>query len=100
MQVVAARLPKDVVREIERISAEEKLDKSSVVARATDLFIRHWKLERALGLYADGKITTQKAADVAAISVWEFIEELERRKIPVRYSAEEFLEDFKAALKG
>jgi predicted HTH domain antitoxin len=100
MQVVAARLPKDVVREIERIAAEEELDKSSVVARATDLFIRHWKLEKALKLYEDGRITAQKAADVAALSIWEFIEELERRKIPAQYSAGEFLEDFEAAQKG
>ena len=100
MQVVAARLPKDVAREIERIAAEEKLDKSSVVARATDLFIRQWKLERAMKLYEDGRITAQKAADVAALSIWEFLEELERRKIPVRYSAGEFVEDFEAAQKG
>ena len=99
MQVVAARLPKDVAREVERIAVEEKLDKSSVVARATDLYIRHWKLQRALGLYEDGKITALKAADLAGLSIWEFLEELEKKKIPVHYSAEEFVEDFEAARK-
>jgi predicted HTH domain antitoxin len=100
MQVVAARLPIDVAREIERIAAEEKLDKSSVLARATDLYIRHWKLERALRLYGDGRVTALKAAGLATLSIWEFIEELERSKIPVHYSAEEFAEDFEAARKG
>jgi predicted HTH domain antitoxin len=100
MQVVAARLPREVAREIERIAEAEKLDKSSVVTRATDLYIRHWKLERALGLYEDGKVTALKAAGLANLSIWEFIEELEKRKIPVRYSAEEFIEDFEAARKG
>lgn len=100
MQVVAARLPKEVVREIERIAVEEKLDKSSVIARATDLYITQWKLERALRLYEQGKVTALKAADLAALSIWEFLEELERRKIPVRYSAEEFVEDFEATRKA
>lgn len=99
MQVVAARLPKDVAREIERIAVEEKLDKSSVVARATDLYIRHWKLQKALRLYEDGKVTALKAADLAGLSIWEFLEELEKKKIPVHYSAEEFVEDFEAARK-
>jgi predicted HTH domain antitoxin len=100
MQAVAARLPTDVVREIERIAAEEKLDKSSVLARATDLYVKQWKLERALRLYEDGKVTAMKAAALASVSIWEFLEELEKKKIPVQYSAEEFVEDFEAARKG
>ena len=51
MEVVAARLPKNVA-EIERIASEEKLDKSSVIARATDLYIREWRLGKAIRLYA------------------------------------------------
>ncbi len=97
MQVVAARLPKEVAREVEYIAAQEKLDKSAVIARATDLYIRGWKLEKAVRLYRGGKVTALKAAGLAAVSIWEFLEELERRKIPLRYSAEEFLEDFEAA---
>jgi len=99
MQVVAARLPRDVARDIERIASEEKLDKSSVIARATDLYIRHWKLERALKLYEDGKVTAFKAAWLADRSLWEFLDELEKRKIPLRSSAEEFIADLEAARK-
>jgi predicted transcriptional regulator len=69
MQVVTARLSREVARDIERIAEAEKLGKSSVVARATDLYIRHWKLERALGLYEDGKVTALKAAGLANLSI-------------------------------
>jgi len=68
MQAVAARLPIDVVREVERIAAEEKLDKSSVLARATAAYVKHWKFERALRLYEDGKVTALKVADLAGLS--------------------------------
>lgn len=97
MQVMAARLPKEVAREIERIATEEKLDRSSVIARATDLYIRQWKLQKALKLYEEGRVTAMKAASLASLSIWEFIEELEKRNITVRYSAEEFVQDFEAA---
>lgn len=100
MEVVAARLPKEVAREIERIAREEKLDKSSVIARATDLYIREWRLRRAIRLYEAGRVTALKAANLANQSIWEFLEELEKRKIPIQYSAEQFIEDFEAAQKG
>lgn len=100
MEVVAARLPKEVAREIERIALEEKLDKSSVVARATDLYIKEWRLRKAIALFEAGKVTTLKAASLANCSIWEFLEELEKRGIPVRYSAQEFIEDFEAAQKS
>ncbi len=99
MEVVAARLPKEVAREIERIALEEKLDKSSVIARATDLYIREWRLGKAISLYEAGRVTALKAAGLANRSIWEFLEELEKRRIPIQYSAEQFIEDFEAAQK-
>ena len=45
MQVAAARLPKEVVDEIERIAAEEKTDKSTVIARAVDQYVKQRKHE-------------------------------------------------------
>ena len=97
MQVVAARLPKEAAREIERIAHEEKVDKSTVIARATDLYIREWKIGRSVKLYEDGKVTSMKASSLAGLSIWEFLEELGKRKVTVRYSAEDFTEDFEAA---
>jgi predicted HTH domain antitoxin len=38
-----------------------------------------------------------KAATLADVSIWEFLEELESRKIPAHYSSEEFIEDFETA---
>jgi len=99
MQVAAARLPKEVVDEIERIAAEEKTDKSTVIARAVDQYVKQRKLEEALKLYEQGRVTVLKAATSAGLSIWELLEELERRKLPVHYSAEEFIHDFEAAQK-
>lgn len=97
MQVVAARLPKEVAREIERIAIEEKVDRSTVIARATDEYIKEWRIRKAIRLYEEGAITVPKAASLTGLSIWEFLEELGKRKISVRYSAADFIEDFEAA---
>ena len=39
VQVVAARLPKEIVRGIEEIAKEERLDRSSVIVRAADAYV-------------------------------------------------------------
>lgn len=98
MQVVAARLPKEVASEIEQIALHDKVDKSTVIARAADQYIKEWKTRKALKLYEEGGVTVAKAASLAGLSIWEFLEELGRRRIPVQYSAEEFMADFQVAL--
>ena len=98
-QVIAARFPKSSVEKLEEIAKEEHVDKSTVVARALQRYIRDWRLERALSLYREGKVTLWKAARVAEVSLWEMIDIVKQRKIPMQYTFEDFKEDFEAALK-
>jgi len=99
MQVIAARFPKSSVKKLEKIAEEEQVDKSTVIARALQQYIRDWRLERALSLYREGKVTLWKAAEIAEVSLWEMIDIVKQRKIPMQYTVEEFKEDFEAALK-
>ena len=99
MQVIAARFPKSSAEELEKIAQEEQVDKSTVVARALQRYIKDWKLERALTLYKEGKVTLWKAAKTADISLWEIMDIVRQRKITMQYTFENFKEDFEAALK-
>ncbi|MGQ9507692.1 MAG: UPF0175 family protein [Candidatus Bathycorpusculaceae bacterium] len=58
-----------------------------------------WKLEKALKLFRDGKVSLWKAAEIAGLSLWEIIEIIGERKISFSYTYEDFREDFEAALK-
>jgi len=99
MRVIAARFPKSSVEELEEIAKEEQVDKSTVVARALQRYIKDWKLERALTLYREGKVTLWKAAKIADVSLWEMVDIVKQRKIPIQYTFKDFKEDFEAALK-
>lgn len=95
-EVVSARLPKEMVDLIEEIAREEKVDKSTVLDRALDHYIREWKLQRALDSYREGAATLPRAAEIAGLSVWEMIDILSRRKIQPQYDIEDLEEDLKA----
>jgi len=61
-----------------------------VIARAIDLYIRQWKFDLALRLYGNGTVTALKAATLAGLSIWEFLEEVwqqVRRAMPLVPSA-------------
>jgi len=98
-RVIAARFPKSSVQKLEEIAKEEHVDKSSLIARALQQFIKDWNLERALALYKEGKVTLWKAATIADMSLWEIMDIVKQKKIPMQYTFKDFKEDFEAALK-
>ena len=92
-QTVTSRLPDDMVKDIERIAEIESLDKSSVIRRLLNNAIAIWKLEYSLKLYQKGEISLGKAAELSKLSIWEFLEKLSERKIPLNYSLEDLQND-------
>ncbi len=53
------------------------------------------KLLMALELYREGKISLGKAAELAGLSIEEFLYELRKRCISINYDLEELKEDLK-----
>jgi len=88
-----------MAKDLEKIEKEEQTDRATVVRKLLAQAIAVWKLERALMLYCEGKITIWKAAKIADLSLWEMMEVVRERKIPFQYVYEDFREDFEKALK-
>jgi predicted HTH domain antitoxin len=51
------------------------------------------RIDFAVGLYSDNKITLGQAARLARLSQLKFLKELGKREIPVHYDIEEFDKD-------
>ena len=94
-QSITSRLPDDLVKEIEKISKVEQLDKSSVIRRLLSKAIAQWNLEKALDEYQKGEISLGRAIEMAKVSIWAFMKKLSERKIPLNYSVEDFEDDLK-----
>jgi|SRR3989338_6583 len=94
---VIARVPKGVKKEIEFFARQEQTDKSDIIRKLLAEGIRHKRLEYALSEYAKRNASLGKAAELARIPLSDFMEEAAKRKIPVNYTKEDLMRDFKAA---
>ena len=91
--MVGARLPLDLVRELELIEGVEQCDRSTTVRRLLSKAIVQWKLEHYAGLYGEGKLTLARAAREAGVSLWEMMEHTRARKVAVQYGIEDLRQD-------
>ena len=92
-RMVGARLPLELVRELELIENVEQSDRSTTLRRLLSNAVRQWKLEHYSRLYGDGKITLARAARDAGVSLWEMMDYARSRKTPVQYDLEDLERD-------
>jgi len=67
---------------------EESIDRSSAIQRLLKIGLREYKMEKALNMYRDGKITLWKAAESAGVSLRGMMEAIKARDIPYQYDLE------------
>ncbi len=94
-QLIASRVPPDLVADLQRIEEVEHLDRSTAVRRLLYNAIREWKLEYATKLYAENRVTLARAAGEAGVSVREMMEYLRQKKVAIQYDLEDFEQDLK-----
>jgi predicted HTH domain antitoxin len=99
-QMVGARLPESLVRDLETIEEAEQSDRSSTVRKLLYRAIKDWKLEHHARLYGEGKITLAHAAGEAGVSLWEMMDYTRSRKIPAQYDLEDLRRDLKTVCSG
>ena len=98
-KTLTSRLPDEMAKEIEKIAEIEKLDKSSVIRRLLNKGITQWNVQFALKLYQDGDLSLGKAAEISSLSIWEFLDKLAEKKIPLNYDAEDLIKDIETVDK-
>ena len=92
-RMVGARLPLELVRELELIENVEQSDRSTTLRKLLSNAVRQWKLEHYARLYGDGKATLARAARDAGVSLWEMMDYARNRKTPVQYDLEDLERD-------
>lgn len=95
-EVISLRLPAETFEELEKIAREESKDKSRLMRELLALGIKEKKLEKAIQLYKEGKVTLWKAARVAGISLWQMMEVMREHRVEAQYGLRELEEDLKA----
>ena len=79
--VLSVKVDKEKLKELEEIARAEQSDRSAVARRLLDAGIRDWKVRRAVETFQAGKASLWKASSESGLSLREFMEVLERRRV-------------------
>ena len=82
MPTISTRVPEDLEAELEAYLDEERLDRSTAVRKLLSEGLEAWRTERALERFADGDLSLTAAADLAELSIWEFVDLVENSDAP------------------
>lgn len=80
--VVTLRLSKSNLKKIEAVQELEDVDRSTLFKE----FIEDGLRDKVTELYAKGKISSGRGAEILGISLREFLEILERKGIPYNWN--------------
>jgi len=97
-EIISTRIPDDIAKDLKEIEKEEKTDRATLVRKLLARAIEQWKMERALRLYWEGKVTLWRAARLGGITLREMMELAAKKGIQFKYTAKDLEEDIKAAL--
>lgn len=98
-ELVATRLPKGMLRDLQRIERVEQSDRSSVLRRLLAGAIRAWKLQYHAQQYAEGRMTLARAAKEAGVSVREMGVYLREHKVAAQYDLEDLEQDLRGVYR-
>jgi len=84
---LTGRVDQRQIRLLEKISREEKIDRSAALRKVLDIGISEYMKRKAVEDYRKGKISIGKAAEDAEVSIAEFYKILADEGVPIRIGA-------------
>ncbi|HLD05455.1 MAG TPA: UPF0175 family protein [Candidatus Nanoarchaeia archaeon] len=97
---VSITLPNELLTQSEAIAKEKIEDRSTVLRELISLGIRQYRLEQAITLYGQGKLSLEKATKIANVSLWKFLDVMKERKMPLRYDLEDLKREIGEIMKS
>ncbi len=91
--VISTRLDEKEVEELNRISEEERLDRSALIRKFLLTQMKEYRMEKAGKKYRKGLVSLAEAATLAEVSIYEMMEYREREKIQAPSLSEEEMEE-------
>jgi predicted HTH domain antitoxin len=86
---IATRVNEDMMAQIKEIERETQADRAEVIRRLLDEGVKQYRLKKAVALLRDGKVTVSRAAEIAGLSVWDIVEVMHAKRIPIQYTADD-----------
>ncbi|MDZ7770661.1 MAG: UPF0175 family protein [Woeseiaceae bacterium] len=89
MPTISARIPEDDEAALEEVAALVNEDKSSVIRKALREGLTELRIRRAIEQYQSGAVSTNQAAQIAGVSIAEWLEIARERNLTSQLSPED-----------
>ncbi len=99
MTLISTRIPDDLKKQLEWYAKKERIGTAIAIRKIMDIGLKEARLEYALDLYRRGKASLWKAGKIADLSLWEMVDIVRERKIPMPYTLEDVEKDIQSALE-
>ena len=85
-KIVTAQITDEMIKDVNEFMKMYGVDRSTAIRQLLAKSLDQWKIERAVAEYMNKRMSLMKASEIAGLSVWEFIDELQKRDISVNIS--------------
>jgi predicted HTH domain antitoxin len=80
-EVLSVKVDAEKLRQLEEIAREEQSDRSTTARKLLDMGMKEWKVNKAVENFRRGKLSLWRGAATAGVSLREFTEILDERKV-------------------
>ena len=99
MALISTRIPDELKKQLEWYAKKEMIGTAIAIRKIIDIGLKEVRLEYALDLYRKGKVSLGRAGEIAELSLWEMMDIVREKRIPMPYTVEDVEKDFEIAKK-
>lgn len=96
---VTTRVPEDTLRQIDEFSADNNMDRATMLRNLIEHGLEDERQKKVLSKYKERKISLQRAAELLGIHLTEMLELIQKEGLYLDYTEEELKEDLKGLPK-
>jgi predicted HTH domain antitoxin len=87
---------KQSLKELQELTGE---DQSTLLRKLVDKGLLETKMDIAVDMYVKDKTSLGKSADIAGVSLWRFLDQLQNRNVVLKYSLADAQSEIERALR-
>jgi len=97
---IATRVNAEEAALIEVLAEMEGCDRSTLIRSILRRGIKALRRDRAIAAYRSEEVTLSRAAELAGLSIWDFLALMPSEQLELHYDVDEFEDDLQAMSNG
>lgn len=95
-KTISTRFEEDELKQLDALALRCGLDRSGMTKSLLRRGLAELRFEQAVAAYREGRVTMNRAAEMASLSVWDFMARMDAAGLTLNYGVQELEEDLHA----